>query len=356
MEGTQAASSQSMLFETPKRNPAAARLKHRDSSSSKFTPHMNTMSPSQRLKDLFFATYTSGVDPSSVQRRGGPKYGDFTSATLQTPTKMSSSAQKNSLADMGDDGGAMDVDTPVAQRTKAAATSQEAMESAPISESDLQGAAVPLAINNSGRFYSEHMRRCELRIELMGLSTLGHCPRGVYIMPSLQSINVWHGVMFVKRGYWRDAVIRFRIDIPREYPNRHPIISLVSPVFHPLVRREDGRFALEQQFPKWTPYSDYIFHALYYFKNAFKNRVLKQLEPRDCYNIDAYMKFKGDLPRFREFARIDSMNSHKPENLYKPPQNDCPIVFSPLSDEQYERTLQQMVAFSNAAVSSLQAD
>ncbi|KAJ1931650.1 hypothetical protein EC988_009718, partial [Linderina pennispora] len=219
-----------------------------------------------------------------------------------------------------------------------------------ISEEDLQGPVVPLAINSTGRFYSEHMRRCELRIELLGLSTLGHCPRGMYVMPSLTSINVWHGVMFVKRGYWKDGVIRFRVDIPREYPNQHPVISLTTPVFHPLVRREDGRFALEQQFPKWTPYSDYIFHALYYFKNAFKNRVLQQLGPRDCYNIDAYMKFKGDLPRFREFARIDAMNSHKPENLYQMPQKDCPIVFSPMSDEAYQRAKTGINSF--AAVSS----
>ncbi|KAJ1956492.1 hypothetical protein GGI12_005292 [Dipsacomyces acuminosporus] len=338
-----------MLFETPTRSNTV-RFKHRESTSSKLTPHMQTMSPSQRLKDLFFATYTNGVDLSSPsQKMGSSRYRDFTSTALQTPTKMPSS---QITKPMNADDSAMEVDTPAPQRTKTLAD-MVMEESTPISERDLQGPAVPLAINNSGRFYSEHMRRCELSIELMGLSTLGHCPRGIYIMPSLQSINMWHGVMFVKRGYWRDAVIRFRIDIPREYPNRHPIISLVSPVFHPLVRREDGRFALEQQFPKWTPYSDYIFHALYYFKNAFKNRVLKQLEPRDCYNIDAYMKFKGDLPRFREFARIDAMNSHRPENLYQAPQGDCPIVFSPLTDEQYERTLQQMSAFSNATSSTL---
>ncbi|KAJ1849229.1 hypothetical protein LPJ70_000591 [Coemansia sp. RSA 2708] len=195
------------------------------------------------------------------------------------------------------------------------------------------------------------MRRCELRIELMGLSTLGHNPRGVYVMPSLGSINVWYGVMFVKRGYWRDAVVRFRIDIPREYPRTHPVITLMTLVSHPLVRLEDGRFALEQQFPQWTPYSDYIFHALHYLKNAFKNRVLKQLQPRDCYNINAYMKFKNDLPQFREHARVDSMKSRLPEALYRSQPHDCPIVFSPLSDDQYESTMLQMKSFVAAAKS-----
>ncbi|KAJ2813708.1 hypothetical protein H4S07_000469, partial [Coemansia furcata] len=274
-------------------------------------------SPSRRLKDLFFAAYTTGTDPhsaaSAAPKTNGATDRRLTSATLQTTT---TKQQENN---------AMDID---------------------ISEEDLRGPQVPLAISTAGRFYSDHMRRCELRIELMGLSTLGHNPRGVYIMPSLTSINVWHGVMFVKRGYWRDAVIRFRIDIPREYPKTHPIITLATPMAHPLVRLEDGRFALEQQFPQWTPYSDYIFHALHYLKNAFKNRVLKQLQPRDCYNIGAYMKFKNDLSLFQEHARIDSMKSRMPDCLYKPQPQDCPIMFSPLTDQQYETTLQQMLAFA----------
>ncbi|KAJ2051637.1 hypothetical protein H4S04_001849 [Coemansia sp. S16] len=311
-------SNPSSMFETPTR-AAAPRLKGRDGAESRFAPLSSSKSPSQRLKDLFFAAYTSGADTHISPKSNGSTDRRLTSATLQTPTKKPPQA---------DD---MDVDTETH-----------------ISEDDLRGPVVPLAISTSGRFYSDHMRRCELRIELMGLSSLGHNPRGVYIMPSLTSINVWHGVMFVKRGYWRDAVIRFRIDIPREYPKTHPIISLSTSVAHPLVRLEDGRFALEQQFPQWTPYSDYIFHALHYLKNAFKNRVLKQLQPRDCYNIGAYMKFKSDLLQFQEHARIDSMKSRMPDCLYKAQPQDCPIMFTPLTDQQYEATLQQMLAFSTA--------
>ncbi|KAJ2753605.1 hypothetical protein GGI19_003013 [Coemansia pectinata] len=315
-------SNPSSMFETPTR-AAAPRFKGRDGTESRFAPLASSKSPSQRLKDLFFAAYTSGADTHMSLKSNGSTDRRLTSATLKTPTKKPLQV---------DD---MDVDTDTAMESH-------------ISEDDLRGPVVPLAISTAGRFYSDHMRRCELRIELMGLSSLGHNPRGVYIMPSLTSINVWHGVMFVKRGYWRDAVIRFRIDIPREYPKTHPIISLSTSVAHPLVRLEDGRFALEQQFPQWTPYSDYIFHALHYLKNAFKNRVLKQLQPRDCYNIGAYMKFKNDLLQFQEHARIDSMKSRMPDCLYKAQPQDCPIMFSPLSDQQYEATLQQMLAFATA--------
>ncbi|KAJ1891879.1 hypothetical protein LPJ66_006673 [Kickxella alabastrina] len=302
------------------------------------------MSPSQRLKDLFFATYTSGIDPQTSQRNS---ISFLTSSVLQTPTKKPSSSAKPADQDdlMGEADDSMDIDVPAANNTQSAA--KDMLAGAPMTEDDLKGPAVPLAINTTGRFYSEHMRRCELRIELMGLSTLGHMPRGVYVMPSLKSINVWYGVMFIKRGYWRDAVVRFRIDIPREYPRTHPIITLATSVVHPLVRQDDGQFALEQQFPQWTPYSDYIFHALHYLKNSFKNRVLKQLQPQDCHNVGAYMKFKNDLPHFREYARVDAMKSRTPEILYRPPPGDCPIVFSLLSNEDYNLTMQQIKSYAN---------
>ncbi|KAJ2675966.1 hypothetical protein GGI25_003803 [Coemansia spiralis] len=335
------------LHETPTRTATTRFAAKEGGGLPQFAQQTNTRSPSQRLKDLFFATYTSGVDPQASNRSTRSNtISKFAGAALQTPTKSGGSSGGGRV---DDDDDAMDVDSPAVRRTMQQATEQGANESH-ISEEDLKGPAVPLAINTTaGRFYSEHMRRCELRIELMGLSTQGHNPRGVYVMPSLGSINVWYGVMFVKRGYWRDAVIRFRIDIPRDYPKTHPVITLATSVSHPLVRLEDGRFALEQQFPQWTPYSDCIFHALHYLKNAFKNRVLKQLQPRDCYNIGAYMKFKNDLPQFREHARIDSMKSRMPDCLYRAQPHDCPIIFSPLSDEDYEATIQRIRSVASAA-------
>ncbi|KAJ2894444.1 hypothetical protein GGI21_001760 [Coemansia aciculifera] len=334
-------SNQPNMFETPTTHNTMPRFKGRSGTESRFASPTSAKSPSRRLKDLFFAAYTSGADAGASNKRNGSGSIDsrLTSATLQTPTKKLLPTPSALVAKQVEADDSMDVDMD----DNTAATDSH------ISEDDLRGPVVPLAISTAGRFYSDHMRRCELRIELMGLSTLGHNPRGVYVMPSLTSINVWHGVMFVKRGYWRDAVIRFRIDIPREYPKAHPIISLSTSVAHPLVRLEDGRFALEQQFPQWTPYSDYIFHALHYLKNAFKNRVLKELQPRDCYNIGAYMKFKNDLPQFQEHARIDSMKSRMPESLYKAQPQDCPIMFSQLTDQQYEATLQQMSAFATAS-------
>ncbi|KAJ2843298.1 hypothetical protein GGI22_007258, partial [Coemansia erecta] len=52
--------------------------------------------------------------------------------------------------------------------------------------------------------------------------------------------------------------------------------------------------------------------------------------------------FKNDLPQFRELARIDSMKSRMPENLFRQQPHDCPIVFSPLSNDDYEAAIQRI--------------
>ncbi|KAJ2722961.1 hypothetical protein GGI07_002973 [Coemansia sp. Benny D115] len=346
--------SSTAVFETPTRN-ATLRFKNREGMTpgQRLSTQASVRSPSQRLKDLFFATYTSGVDPVSSPKSASTSTSTsksfYANAAMQTPTKAPQRPMVQDAADMDD---SMDVDSPMKapldrEPEEPEEPEEQELRDMGMTEDDLRGPAVPLAISTTGRFYSDHMRRCELRIELLGLNTMGHNPRGIYVMPSLGSINVWYGVMFVKRGYWRDAVVRFRIDIPREYPRTHPIIRLSTSVSHPLVRLEDGRFALEQQFPQWTPYTDFIYHALHYFKNAFKNRVLRQLQPKDCYNIGAYMKFKNDLPQFREHARVDSLKSRIPETLYRAQPSDCPIVFSQLSEDQYTATIQQMKAFAN---------
>ncbi|KAJ2554643.1 hypothetical protein EV175_002526 [Coemansia sp. RSA 1933] len=337
-------SSQSTVFKTPTRT-ATTRFREEQAEDGGVAraghQTSTTRSPSQRLKDLFFATYTSGLEARSPQKSTNRL--SYAKAAHQTPTKSGSGGGRGSRLAMagGADEDAMDVDQEVGEADMGSGE-------ADMAPGGLAGPSVALAISTTGRFYSEHMRRCELRIELLGLRTMGHTPRGVYVMPSLESINVWHGVMFVKRGYWRDAVVRFRIDIPREYPRTHPVITLGTPVAHPLVRAEDGRFGLEQQFPQWVPYSDYIFHALNYLKNAFKNRVLSQLQPHSCLNIAAYLAFKNDLPQFREVARIDSMKSRKPEILFRLPPRDCPIVFSPLTNEDYEATLQRIALIASA--------
>jgi ubiquitin-protein ligase len=37
---------------------------------------------------------------------------------------------------------------------------------------------------------------------------------GVYVVPDLDNMRLWHGVIFVRRGAWADGIFKFRIELP----------------------------------------------------------------------------------------------------------------------------------------------
>ena len=51
-------------------------------------------------------------------------------------------------------------------------------------------------------------------------------------------------------GYYSDAVLKFRLTFPRNYPERPPVVQFVTDVFHPLVA-QDGIFNLAPRFRPW---------------------------------------------------------------------------------------------------------
>lgn len=98
---------------------------------------------------------------------------------------------------------------------------------------------------------------------------------------------VWHGVLFVHKGFYRSGTFKFRLTLPENYPNQPPSITLLTDLFHPLVDVK-GNVCISQQFPVWRPYQDYTFHVLHYLKNMFKKVVLDGLNDKYCYNKEAY--------------------------------------------------------------------
>ncbi|EMD00472.1 hypothetical protein BAUCODRAFT_118239 [Baudoinia panamericana UAMH 10762] len=61
------------------------------------------------------------------------------------------------------------------------------------------------------------------------------CPNGVYVAPVHDHPLTWEGVLFPRKGPYVNATLRFRIDFTADYPQRPPVITFLSEVFHPLV-------------------------------------------------------------------------------------------------------------------------
>ena len=93
-------------------------------------------------------------------------------------------------------------------------------------------------------------------------------PSGVYVVPSLKSLQVWHGMIFIKIGMFAEGCFKFNLYIPDNFPYARPTLQFITPVFHPQIK-ETGELNLAKAFPTWTPRKDRIWHILRYTKRCF---------------------------------------------------------------------------------------
>ena len=49
---------------------------------------------------------------------------------------------------------------------------------------------------------ASQLTRTAVSLEYASLCHSGHCPLGMYIVPSIEDLLVWDGVFFVHRGEW----------------------------------------------------------------------------------------------------------------------------------------------------------
>ncbi|KAG0294527.1 hypothetical protein BGZ98_001742, partial [Dissophora globulifera] len=135
----------------------------------------------------------------------------------------------------------------------------------------------PSAAAARPQLFSDFFRRYELMIEFSNLRNPHHCPSGLYVMPATDNMN----------RYYRNAVFKFQLLIPPDYPDRRPSVRFLSDMFHPLIDSH-GELMLQYQFPQWRPHRDYLFHVLHFVKAVFKKCVLDTFVEKQAVNKEAY--------------------------------------------------------------------
>lgn len=111
----------------------------------------------------------------------------------------------------------------------------------------------------------------EVAMEYAAVQNDGHCPKGMYVIPSTESILIWDAVLFVHQGmsrdilyiyhqanftttrvgYYADAMLKFQIRFPTDYPSRMPTVAFSGDVFHPLISPKGGLMNLSPRFSSW---------------------------------------------------------------------------------------------------------
>ncbi|KAJ7276357.1 ubiquitin-conjugating enzyme/RWD-like protein [Mycena haematopus] len=158
--------------------------------------------------------------------------------------------------------------------------------------------------------------RTTLSLEYASLQHRDHCPLGMYVVPSPESLLVWDAVFFVHQGYYADAILKFRLTFPSNYPESPPTVQFVTDVvFHPLISHT-GIFNLAPRFRPWRPKEHRVFDVLHWIKAAFKKQALDGIRESDCLNKEAYRLYHETTSSFAGLASQSSLLSQSAPALF----------------------------------------
>mmetsp|Transcript_42858 Transcript_42858/g.121265 ORF Transcript_42858/g.121265 Transcript_42858/m.121265 type:complete len:273 (+) Transcript_42858:84-902(+) len=125
-------------------------------------------------------------------------------------------------------------------------------------------------------------------------------PQGLYIVPELDSVLTWHGVLFVRQGLYRGGVFKFILQLCDEYPEQAslPELFLISDVYHPLVEAHTGRVDVAALVPNWNEARDYASFVLPRLHRAFLFPDCPMAAARPPLNPAAHKLLLGDPAAF----------------------------------------------------------
>ena len=117
------------------------------------------------------------------------------------------------------------------------------------------------------------LRDYKVTIEYKHLKS--HAPGGVYLIPSMDSLRDFHGIIFVRRGPFTNGIFKFRLDLPAKYndTNMHPKITFSSKVYNPYVDEKTGELDIKTAYPTWDPSRHYLVTVLTFLKKIFYSKT-----------------------------------------------------------------------------------
>lgn len=155
------------------------------------------------------------------------------------------------------------------------------------------------------------------KVTTLTLLTLYH-----YI--NLFNILVWNGSIFIREGSYKDAILKFEIFIPSNYPSKSPEVVFITKIFHPLIDLVSGKLDISKKFPVWEPGKNFILQILYFIQNIFFDR--NYLQEENSFNNSAAKLFQDDIKKFEEEVSKYCRTSYN--NRFDTANKDVSLKFS----------------------------
>lgn len=163
---------------------------------------------------------------------------------------------------------------------------------------------------------------------------------GIYVIPSALSLLVWNGVIFIRQGFYQNAVFRFSLRIPENYPcGDCPRVFFEFPVFHPIVDPKTGELNVLPRFHKWRQNHNYLWQVLLYIR-----RIFLKIDPQCPLNAEAAEMYKNNMDQFKQKVMETIKSSN--ELLYNPVEShDAHMIrFSPWNSGVHEAAKSEILA------------
>ncbi len=105
---------------------------------------------------------------------------------------------------------------------------------------------------------TQALKDLKLTIEYKHLKQ--NAPSGVLVTPSFDDLRRWHGVIFVRKGFYQGGVFKFTIILSKQYndTNCHPTIHFNPSIYNPFITPptdvdSNGLLDLRFAYPTWNP-------------------------------------------------------------------------------------------------------
>lgn len=80
--------------------------------------------------------------------------------------------------------------------------------------------------------YSYCRVQCSDSYDSHSLRAVDAVPRGVYVIPSAESLSRWDGVLFIHGGPYGGSILKFLIIYEQDFPKSAPKIRFITDVYH----------------------------------------------------------------------------------------------------------------------------
>jgi len=144
---------------------------------------------------------------------------------------------------------------------------------------------------------SSSVRDKFISLELNNLKSYGYY-YGIYCVPRHFKPFIWDGVIIIRAGLYKNAKLKFYLELPRGFPKSKPELYFVSKVYHPLVNYETGHLDMKLLSPDWKGNSTISYNLFAWLKSIFLDH--NYLQVTDSFNPKAGSDFLENVEAFYE--------------------------------------------------------